>query len=809
MKASIKSNAVDGGTKAVFATEVSRSSTKEKIEPILPDQSTPINGQNLLDVVESAKADKQSFPPTQNGDKTPPASTAKEAEQILEHDGERSQKQQQQQPSTAIIKAKSASSALIKPPSSSSTSPSVSFAGVDSPNQSKFSDTGTSATNPLIGDQSNTNATDELDDIQPDDQSTDSRRATPTPIKLSRSTATSNFVRNSLPSRSVNLGHSKSSAYLDRIRASVTATTTTNTTSSFNEQTRDIILSQQPGSQSTSARYTLNCMLDHQHSERCFLANSIDHLQASQMVAANHHRHHNLNNHLPIRSSRQLNALIDPVSHERLIVSTLQHNHGNIQQQQMHNQARDQSAFGVHDSANLTEQQIAHLASLHHQHYYHHLQHMHQLHQLHHQHHLHLHHHRMQHKYKQQQQQQHLEPGNTTDNEQQSAEQDSSLLNKQSALQMQCDLNYSGGSQFYAPSAQLEQVYANTKATTNNNINQLSEYQHRTKLVKSNDKLNQHGSIDLSGQPRIGRLGNTAKIGIVTQQQVQYNHQLSQYTLPQIDEVNGLPTVETASVTQQNGSSRKNQRNALKLSSETITKANQHNLSSNGSPSSSSSSPTSSASSNLSPSSASSSSSINSLSPSSAPLNRSSLRHTTTDCHNRRQFSVERELVNVMPMTAALSRVGSCRSNTRTLPDGSRHLPDVALMQTPVKSQQPSMRTSKILNISQQSSAQLPVQQQHQSISKIGSKQGIDLASIKLSQNLAFASLRAPKCSPNESGVGSSVISNNSKGQISTATAKRPATSSSLERRKQGGNNNATNDDGSNKSSVWFEYGCV
>lgn len=746
----------------------------------------------------------------------PPASATKEAKQILGHEGEGSQKQQQQQQlSTANISAKSAStsSALIKPPSSAGCSP---IKIGDSPILSKLSDTTTGTSNLLIADQSNRNATDDRDNGELYNRALDTEKATPTPIKLSRSTATSNFVRNSLPSRSVNLGHSRSSAYLDRIRASVTATTTTNTTSSFNEQMRDIVLSQQPGSHLPESRYTLNCMLDHQHSERCFVTDRIDHLQTSQMIAANsYHHHHNLGSHLPSRSSRQLNALIDPVSHERLIVSTLQHNHGNFQQQ-MYNQAQEQNPFGVHDGAKLTEQQIVHLASLHHQHYYHHLQHMHQLHQLHHQHHLHLHHHRMHHKYQQQQQPHQRTPGKANDNEQQPTthQQDLGTLGKQAARQKQCDLIYSGGSQFHAPSSKLDQVYANA-AAANNDFKQSTEYQHRTKLVKSNDKSNQHGSIDLNGQSRLNRQVNAAKIGMASQQH-QAHHQIGHYTLPQIDEVNGLPTVE-ASAVQRNGSPRKNPCSGPKLTPEAILKANQHNLSSNGSPSSSSSSsssPTSSASSNLSPSSASSSSSINSLSTSSAPLNRSSLRHTATDCLSRRQFSVERELANVMPMTAALSRVGSCRSTTRTLPDGSQLGPDdrhdVALMQTPVKSQQPSMRTSKILNISQQSGAQLPAQQQQQQklTSNRVSKHGIDLANIKLNQNLAFASLRAPKCSPSESGVGSSLISNNGKGQFSTAKVERPTASSSLERRKQG-NNSASNDDGGNKSSVWFEYGCV
>lgn len=835
LKTSSKGNAVDGCLKATSQTESIRPNIEGKNVASLSNQSTPIAGCSTAALVlESAIVDKQLPSPTQNGDKVPPINPLENAKQISKQEGEGSHEQQQQLPTANII-AKSVlltSSTTIAPPSPS-TSPSVRLAGQSS-TRSKQIDT-TTAKSLLIADKKDANASDrDIDEL--DNLILNSKR-NPSPVKLSRSTATSNFVRNSLPSRSVNLGHSTSSAYLDRIRASVTASTITDTTSSFNEQARNIVLSQQ-GSQLPESRFLLNCMLDHQHSERCFVTNSIDHIQSSQLVATNHyHRHNNLNSHMPFQSSRQLNALIDPVSHERLMVSTLPHNHG--VQQNMHH-AQEQNIYGINDKAKLSEQQIAHLASLHHQHYYHHLQHMHQLHQLHHQHHLHLHHHRMHHKYDQQHQST-LTRAKETDQQPVDQQQKPSGLGDQNLRRTaQCDLIYTGGSQFYAPSAQLEQVYANTAVgnNNNNNINQLNKYCHRTKLVKNNnDKSNQHGSPDSNGYLRTNRhVSNpNAKIGTVQQQAHHHHHHhhhpISHYTLPQIDEVNGLPLVDTTNVNNANGSPRTHHCNAHNTPSEAIGIINQHNLSSNRSPSSSSSSPTSSASSNLSPSSASSTSSINSLSTSSAPLNRSSLRHTTSECQNRQQFSVERELISVMPMTAALSRVGSCRS---TRPSGGSRLEsddrqDIALMQTPVKSHQPSMRTSKILNISQQSSAQLPSQQQQQPQTQpqqeqqqqqncltsrrakgLGvTKQGIDklvsdFTNIKFNHNLAFASLRAPKSSLNKSGVGgSTMIGNNSKKERPTTST----SSSSLERRMRA--NNATNDDGSNKSSVWFEYGCV
>lgn len=558
----------------------------------------------------------------------------------------------------------------------------------------------------------------------------------------------------------------------------------------------------------------------------------------------------------PVQSSRQLNALIDTNSDQRLMLSMLHQNNNGILQplNQKVVQPQQRGAYAPMilpssvDNAELNEQQIAHLANLHHQHYYHHLRHMHQFHKLHHQHYLHLHHHRLHHKY--QQQQQASSGADVSSNQvrvsgQTICSQHEDILSSQSS--MQCNQNepiYTGGSQFYAPSAEeFDQVYANM--TSSNTINQLSEHSHRTRLVNSNNSISNkqqpspdHMSVGLRSSP------NRVNARISPHKANHHHQQTAQSVLPQIDEVNGLPTVDigmSRSQTRSQNSSRKEQSPIPTTAGvEAISKS--QNSSSNQSPqSSSSSSPTSSASSNLSPSSASSSSSLNLLSASSTPFNRSALRSTTSNL-NRRQFSIERDLIEALPKTATLTRVGSCRATSSTRPTTEaqiiscidRQLQCGVQMRTPVKCQQPSMRTSKILSISQQSGAQLPAQQlpqQHhhqqreQSTNHLNGRKVIlekdrsdkltgNLANIRLSDSLAFSSLRAPKSSSGVGSINRNSLLNNSNiingQQTSTPSAKiLSASATNTPDKRRQSNAATTNVNGDNKSAVWFEYGCV
>lgn len=278
---------------------------------------------------------------------------------------------------------------------------------------------------------------------------------------------------------------------------------------------------------------------------------------------------------------------------------------------------------------------------------------------------------------------------------------------------------------------------------------------------------------------------------------------------------------------------------------------------------------------------------------------------------NRRQFStIQRELDGALPMNATLSRVGSCRvtnnnnnndnnrsaigcgqsaiCNHRSINNGTgsggscsdingisqqlhnyqpqqqqhQQVIDASKMQTPVKSQQPSMRTSKILNISQQTGLNSPPNQQQQHLyqqltNQLGNRRASltqnacdpvrtdnnllvsNLANIRLNDKLAFTSLRAPKSSSSSmaAATGSlnrSLITNNGpnskaspKSGINTKaqSSSSSSTSSSHEKKhkllttteaqKQQQARAATvgpdSSGGQNggKSSVWFEYGCV
>ena len=295
----------------------------------------------------------------------------------------------------------------------------------------------------------------------------------------------------------------------------------------------------------------------------------------------------------------------------------------------------------------------------------------------------------------------------------------------------------------------------------------------------------------------------------------------------------------------------------------TATGASSHQRQQQGSPilSSPNSSRTSS---NISPSSeassSSSTSSTNSLSTS-VPLTRSALRHTSTDL-SRRQYSVERELMNSTPLTATLTRVGSCRG----APSNHYHLANQnqsggsisrdmsnSVMRNPVQSHQPSMRTSKILNIGSQQQQHLQPQSNGSATTTTGlpdpnhlklAKElktpnggAVDsfarpvpgsMANIKLNDNLAFASLRVPKKSSSGSNLNASLIAATTNGRsinsrVSSSSPDKArlikaAVNGTPPSSKQQGGIGTAGSNGSNSSnknnnnghpSVWYEYGCI
>lgn len=712
-------------------------------------------------------------------------------------------------------------------------------------------------------------ASDDLNNNMNEKSNNKSADLTKTPVK-------SSFVRNSLPSRSINYGNLKSSsAYLDRIRASVTATTTTNTTSAssfISEQQQHqqtgralklVNNGMQPAAVAPYNQSMLNCMLNHQHNERCFMINNDNNNEQLNLSTSN-----NSFNGLPmVQPSRQLNALIDPtISNDRsmMMMNMLP---GKNQQQRLLQQQQQQHENGTalqmqqppnhlhhhhhhhpyvpFDGAELTEQQIAHLASLHHQHYYHHLQHMHQLHKLH-------HHHQQHHLHLQQQLQKQHQPAGSSPHQSAAKAKVQSPASRASKPEASTNI-YSGGSQFYAPaaSALLDQVYANMKTSSN-----------QQQVPPRNEKYLVNGSNEETMKPPPQQQYSTVsretrsspqKSCHMTGQQQQFA--AGHYScLPQIDEINRVPSSSAINGKQPTTSPLTNNNNQHdrnhyhRLSSPTKQQQQAHRSaqvvmtsdailkgqggSNNSNSSSTSSSPTSSASSNLSAGSSSAGSSFNSTSG--LPLARNMpLRHTTTELNRqRRQFSIERDLIEPAPMTATLSRVGSCRAGTVTSSPAStatvggtgrgaatvlggglfkgqqayRHQQQQQSplnsngngpqMLTPVKTQQPPMKTSKILNIAGQangsqslhSSPAGPANGFNRRLSTDERMLSSNLADIKLNDSLAFASLRASK---QHAADGSNLINR------------------SVQEPSSAGKKAASTDKNRQKSSVWFEYGCV
>ena len=740
----------------------------------------------------------------------------------------------------------------------------------------------------------------------------------------------SNFVRNSMPSRSVNFGHSKPSiAYLERIKASVTSTTKTNTVTSYtNEQSSqsllltsstatlkdvqaktnqlhspppppiaekrglDIANDDNAANRCTNVKNVLNCMLKHDHTQRCYTdANSVTPAQVQvygggqqisigpsiqmaypqqQQVSLHSHDHHNHHYHnLPLLSpnnpheqsdhlsrvgaassqSRQLNALIDPVAHEQLVLNMLQqhqhhhlHHHHHQQQQKQQPQQQHNQSMPTHQAGQqqLTEQQLAHLNNLHRQHYYHHL---HELYQLHHQHHVHQHQHKCTQRNHQQQQQQ------------QQTQLKADEKAHQSILGGQLYIPKSVGSQFQAPvfandydqnQPSYENLEAARKADNANHQNDEKRRIASTSGGKNNTLVNKEGCNSQDG-------GNNN----YNQQQQQLRRSPQRFSnmggnLPQIDEVGaGLPPnhVQPAGGSNTSGIS-----NNLRIVAQQCPSSKAPAASGPSSNTSISTSPTSSrTSSNSSPL---STSSLDSLSTSSANklLNRSATsRHSTTDI-NRRQFTIERELIGQSPMTAKLSRVGSCRgftqqhamqhhsaingvthSQTPMAPIAMNGLPSPRyepanqqqLLLNPARAQQPPMKhASKIVNIANGGSSSSVSNGRHQvatangsqgaqSQSKHFSRSGMpadpnrykqlnqlanNLAEIKLNDSLAFSSLRAPRKSSSGSNLlnGSLDIQRVSKNSGKSQQANVAGGKKEQEERSLSSNSNRYKNDGNN-----------
>lgn len=505
---------------------------------------------------------------------------------------------------------------------------------------------------------------------------------------------------------------------------------------------------------------------------------------------------------------------------------------------------------------NIPEQQLAHLTSLHHQYYYHHLQHMHHLH------HLHLQHHRLH------QKQRHNQANSSSGSAALELDQPGKSASKNVSLDAKTTISqskpieplYSGGSQFYAPALHLDPAYADL--TANNSVNLINEHHAPHARLVSNKNSNAKSQPPPIIHEDLETLRSNSTRLNQTQNSEKSIHQLSHPKVSRVSEVNGLPTIPDVNYSTQ-------EERALRSRVSTDSKATdiQNNSSSptNGhSPSSSSSSsPTSSASSNLIQSSAasSSSSSINSMSASGSLLKKTAFRKTITDsnCH---QYGVEHDLTNATPMKATLMRVGSCRVNR--VHQGNSLVHDSILLRTPAvtnqQQQQPSMRASKILNLSHQQTSDgiyATCQQQHKGHAQPEALEGLNLptrinsnvgrnemlannlANIKLNDRLAFASLRLPKKSIERSSLGckhwiagdqdaqgrsrSSRIGslspdnrslalmknviNNGKAQNITAT--KPSGNNINTNGILNNNNNNTTNGNLSKSSVWFEYGCV
>lgn len=502
----------------------------------------------------------------------------------------------------------------------------------------------------------------------------------------------------------------------------------------------------------------------------------------------------------------------------------------------------------------LSEQE---LAKLHQQHYLHHLQQMHQLHQMHHhQLHMHLqHHHRVEH---QNQHQNHINGiqrilNNNNNNPNNIKDNPSSIygnVGSEFVIEQQHQRQYTNN------------IYSNIKLSHPNFDTSNSSYQN----------INHSSNNPRVGPPAIPPkliLPSSTKQPIchsTNQHHHQYNSQNhggtttahSHYgTLPQIAEVNGLPTVNESSSCVNNCNTRLihktnacQQHNQLHQQSEVVLKSCRSPA---GSPTSSASSSSSSASSssqasncsvssspmsNLSPS---SSSSMNSLSHhASHQLTRSSsARHTMTGGEMSllapRQFRVDTDL-NAMnaprPLNACLTHTGN-NNNLAALKFGQRRF-----------LQQSHQHTPNPLNNQQQHLIQHQQQVVNQTTPAIVSSNPnaqIDaftqrLNNLKLNQGMAFSSLRAPKrtnirlvsASPatgsfqqNVSSRRQSLENTNQLGSLGNHQQQhrsKRAHSTTPDRRRTShalGNGNDTTVSsastvaGSNKSSLWFEYGCV
>lgn len=730
------------------------------------------------------------------------------------------------------------------------------------------------------------------EDEDEDKVDTELKPRAPTPVKSNKSApanqqsiqATSNcFVRNAQASRSVNYGHHRPTiGYLERVRASLQASTSSNTTTSASTSTSSSnssaqVARSQPIQQVQQAACCqhrqllptlvhqqqphLPILVNHDHQNQLpmnQLAHQQLHLQQQQQQHQQLSSKH-ASSHVPLappcQSASQFSALIDTMSpeqqkqHQNLMAQGIMQRHNNMannqqyQQQQQQQQNPLSAAKQVFQPGNqlnqLTEQQ---LAQLHQQHYLHHLQQMHHLHQL--------HHHQMHLRLQQQQHQ----SQNINQNVNSSSSASPSSTGSESMYANRCQMKPTQSSTAtITPTKVNNNVYSNLNGNACPTTSSAQQRVVNISAAKTNNTSTHHSS-----SPASMRSSGLQQQQAYSKQQVTNSH--GHYTnvvgLPQIAEVNGLPTVQclkatttTTPLVKMSPLSSSNSNRSI--ARDDVVKSSR--ISSAGSPSSSSSaSSTSSQSSSsplshLSPSSSSSSTSSSSSSMSSMlsstngqqqPLDRSNfIRHSTSMMmshgatrpnsmllEGRRHFSVERDITqingNQQPLNAKLTRNSP---TTTTITNG--------------------------LNERNNNSLQRPIKLDEMAI--VGSNKGDSLAqrlsNIKLNEGgLAFSSLRVPKSS-SQSAIRALISSaakqqsidqpgedqkrHNKLHQQQQQVPKR-AHSSTPDRRRQpsqtridatrsqsksqNGTNNTTSTNNSNnqnnnnnRSSLWFEYGCV
>lgn len=607
------------------------------------------------------------------------------------------------------------------------------------------------------------NHKDDFADEEDDEPEARQPRA-PTPVKTRSSTSMkSNFVRNSMPSRSVNYGHSRTYLHLDRVRASVQANT-----SSFTSSGNKLAHVEGP-------------------------KNVLNGIQQGSQLAAN--------GDTALQSSRQVNALIDPFNHEQMMMLNIANQQrGTLNDQFKANLAANMLASPAnigHSNrpSQLTEQQLAHIQQ---QHYYHHLQHMHQLHQLHHhQLHLHLHHHhRMQ------------KERNYQDNQK----------TPHPSHGLKGPL-YSGGSQFYAPTA--DQLYANTSTSSPMNkprIEVNSQMMPPTDLKHSQTEVGSDNSSRYSGnQCQVPPQTRHPPQQSAFKQPLYVSPSAGQYGLPLIAEVNGLPSVDSRnnSTIPPMSEPRSCKANGIRSKGDFNVRMTSHHPTSNHNQSPATSSSCSSTSPLSHSSEDSPSSSLSSLSGTNTRIpSQSCAIDSMQDDHSKRHYGSENDLIDSGPMSSNFLRVGSCRAPGQVndlQPSAliaSRGMQGLSTLQSQLPNPRPSMASDLNRSILAQSSLKNQTESRRSSVDHrlSAERDTIDrtaerLNNMRFNDNLAYSSLRAPKNSSfNMLAVQSGPRREAKEGILGNT---KRAHSSTPEKRLHKANDSA------NKSAVLFEYGCV